>query len=83
MGELVPRDILWVPRPVLVFYSGNWCYLGGGESYRLAAIYREGTGEPLSIRVYASAGNPPDSDPVCEQQMTEISERYETFLPQP
>jgi hypothetical protein len=83
LGELAPRDILWVPRPVLVFYAEDWCYLEEEASYRLGAVYREFTGEPLSVRVYASAGSPPESDPACERQLTEISEHYESFLSSP
>ena len=56
LTELIPRDLLYVPRPVM-FESEYWCYQGTANEYNLAAFFHEYFGLPVSLKVYASAGN--------------------------
>jgi hypothetical protein len=61
LGELIPRELWWIPKP-MIFRGEEWCYQGGSDYYRLGAVYREHWSSPLlSVRVYAAAGNPPGS----------------------
>jgi len=76
LRELVPRNLLWIPRPVILQGQG-WCYQGGQDYYRLGAFYREYFGTPLSLRIYASAGSPPESIWACEEKLAELKARYE------
>jgi hypothetical protein len=71
LRELVPRDLLWVPGPVIVQGYG-WCYRGAGDGYRLGAYYRETWGLPFSLRVYASAGSAPEFEGSCERELAAL-----------
>jgi hypothetical protein len=79
LRELVPRDLLWIPRPVILQGRG-WCYQGGQDHYRLGTFYREYFSTPLSLRIYASAGSAPESVWACEEKMAELKARHD---PQP
>ncbi len=76
LRELVPRDLLWIPRPVILQGHG-WCYQGGQGYYRLGAFYREYFGTPLSLRIYASAGSAPESVWACEEKLAELKARHD------
>ena len=76
LSELLPRDLLWIPGPVILQGQG-WCYQGGQDHYRLGAFYREAFGAPLSLRIYASAGSAPESGWACEEELTELKARYD------
>ncbi len=56
LSELAPRDLLYVPRPVM-FQGEDWCYQGSANEYNLAAFFHEYFGLPVSLKVYASTGN--------------------------
>jgi len=74
--ELVPRDLLWIPRPVILQGHG-WCYQGSQDDYRLGTFYREYFGTPLSLRIYASAGSAPESVWACEEKLAELKARHD------
>ncbi len=40
LNELTPRDLLYVPQPVM-FRGEGWCYQGGAEYYRFGTFYHE------------------------------------------
>jgi hypothetical protein len=76
LSELVPRDLLAIPGPVIL-KGEDWCYQGGVDSYRLGAFYREYFSLPLSLREYASAGDLQDEGWECAQRLAEMKARYD------
>ncbi len=74
--ELVPRDLLYVPQPV-IFHGSGWCYQSREDGYRLGAVYREYFGTPLSIKIYASDGEILDESRECTQQLSALKALYE------
>ncbi|HEX6306348.1 MAG TPA: hypothetical protein VFZ76_19265 [Anaerolineales bacterium] len=76
LSEMVPRDLLFVPQPV-IFQGEGWCYEGRADGYRLGAVYREYFSLPLSIKIYASGGDMPDEDWACSHRLTELKTKYE------
>ena len=76
LGELVPKQLLWIPEPVILRGEG-WCYQGDRNYYRLGAFFREYFSTPLSLHIYASAGNLPDEGWACEQRLAEMKARYD------
>jgi hypothetical protein len=58
LDALTPRDLLFIQQPIILA-GKEWCYQGSGDFYRLAAYYREYFSTPVSLRIYASAGEPP------------------------
>ena len=84
LSELVPRDLLQIPGPVIL-RTETWCYQGGQDFYRLGAIYREFFSAPISIHVYASTGSPPGPEWECQEQYSVLKDLYnssmeETFI---
>ena len=79
LGELVPRDLVWVPGPVIL-QGEDWCYQGSADYYRLGTFYREYFSEPLSFRIYASAGSPPAGSWACADRLGALKARHD---PQP
>jgi len=71
LRELVPRDMLWIPGPVIVQGYG-WCYEGTESGYRLGAFYREFWGLPFSLRIYASAGSAQASEWACDRELAAL-----------
>lgn len=76
LDDLTPRDMLWIPDPI-IFRTKSWCYQGGADYYRLATFYREVWGLPFSLRVYASAGVPPEGEWACEAELAELKAQYD------
>jgi hypothetical protein len=76
LTELVPRELLFVPRPVIL-QGQSWCYQGGPDYYRFGVYTRDNFSTPLSLRVYASAGQPPEADWTCGARIAEIKARYD------
>lgn len=76
LSELVPNYLLRIPEPIIL-RGESWCYQGGQDYYRLGAFYREYFSTPLSLREYASAGNPPETNWACEQQLAAMKTRYD------
>lgn len=81
LNELVPRDLLVVPRPVM-FQQEDWCYQAANDGYRLAAFYHEYFGLPVSLEVYAQAGDLDGRPLPCDERLAEMQARYDwTHLP--
>jgi hypothetical protein len=76
LDELTPRDLLWIPGPVIL-QGESWCYQGGTHYYRLGAFYRDFIGLPLSVKVYAQAGMPPAAGWECAARLAEMKARYD------
>jgi hypothetical protein len=82
LGQLVPRDLLFLPRPVILL-GENWCYHGNQNQFALAAFYREFWSSPVSLRVYESAGNPPEESLPCQGQLAAMKQKYYSPLDDP
>ncbi len=76
LNELAPWDLLVVPQPVM-FRGESWCYQGGLDDYRLAAFAHEYFGMPVSLPVYASAGDPAGKPLPCVERLAAMQERYD------
>jgi hypothetical protein len=76
LTALVPRDLVFIQQPMILAGEG-WCYQGGRDFYRLTTYYREFWSMPVSLRVYASAGEPPAGTWDCEESLAEIKARYD------
>lgn len=76
LGELTPQDLLWIPGPVILQGEG-WCYQGGADFYRLGTFYRDFFSLPLSLRIYAQAGTPPETGWECADRLAEMKARYD------
>jgi hypothetical protein len=76
LDELVPRDLIWVPRQ-LILRSEDWCYQGGNNFYRLGAFWRLNFSSMLSIEEYAKAGSPPDEGWVCQENLVRMKFKYD------
>jgi hypothetical protein len=82
LADLTPRDLLWAPRPVIL-RAEDWCYQASDDHYRLAAFYREFFSSPVSLRVYATAGEPPAGPWECEDRVAEVKARYYSPMEDP
>ncbi len=83
LSELTPRDLLFIPQPVIL-QGEPWCYQGAAGSYRLGAVFREYFSSPWSIKVYASAGETLASAWACETRLAELKVMYDrSFTEQP
>jgi hypothetical protein len=76
LSDLVPRDLLFVPRPVM-FSEEDWCYQAKGSAYRLAAFSHEYFGTPVSLTLYQSAGSLDDHPLPCAERLAEMQARYD------
>lgn len=76
LGELTPRDLLWIPQPVILAGEG-WCYQGGVDYFRLGAFYRDYFSTPLLVKIYAQAGTPPETGWECGERLAEMKARYD------
>jgi hypothetical protein len=76
LSELVPRQLAWVPRQ-LILRSEDWCYQGGKDYYRLGAFWRSRFSGLLEVKVYASAGNPPEAGWVCQENLIRMKFKYD------
>lgn len=81
LEALKPRDLLFIQQPVILA-GETWCYEGGVDHYRLSAFYREFFSAPVSLHVYASAGQRPTSS-VCEEQLAEMKKKYYSPMEDP
>jgi hypothetical protein len=76
LAELVPGQLLWVPRQV-VLRNEAWCYQGGANYYRLGDFWRQSFGSLIEIKTYASAGNPPEAGWTCQEDFVKMQFRYD------
>jgi hypothetical protein len=74
---LTPRYLLVIPEP-LILRDVGWCYRGEENHYRLGTFYREFVGLPVSFRIYAQAGDPPDFW-MCEEKMEYVQTRHPIY----
>ena len=73
LKELIPGELLRIPLPMII-PGQSWCYQGGPNYYRLGAVYREHWSSPyLSVRVYASAGDVPDTTWECDEKLSNLT----------
>jgi hypothetical protein len=79
LKELAPRDLLIVPRPVIL-QGESWCYQSTSDSYRLGSVFREFWSSPWSIQIYASAGEPLPSVWACDARLEELKASYDASL---
>lgn len=75
LASLVPRDLLSVPPPILL-HGEQWCYQGGPNFYRLTAFYQPHWASLISLKIYASRGELPSGEWVCETMLTEVKDRH-------
>jgi hypothetical protein len=76
LTELIPRDLLYVPRPVM-FQSEGWCYQGTASKYILTAFFHEYFGTPVSLKEYASAGSTAGELLPCQERLVEMQSKYD------
>lgn len=77
LADLVPGEMWWIPRP-MILPAEEWCYQGGADYYRLGAIYKEHWSAPsITVRVYASAGTPPETEWHCDEKLAELQPHYD------
>jgi hypothetical protein len=76
LSELVPRQLLWVPRQ-LILRSEDWCYQGGQDYYRLGVFWRDRFSGLLETKTYASEGNPPDAGWACQENLVKMKFEYD------
>jgi hypothetical protein len=75
LDQLVPHQLLWVPRQV-VLRNEAWCYQGGDDYYRLGDFWRQSFGSLIEIKTYALEGNPPDAGWSCLEDLVKMEFRY-------
>ena len=82
LEDLTPRDLLFVQQPVLLA-GETWCYEGGTNYYQLSAFYREFFSAPVSLHVYASAGQVPTGPSACDERLPEMKQKYYSPMEHP
>ena len=75
LNELAPRDLLYVPQPVM-FRGEDWCYQGGTEYYRFGTFFHEYFSAPVSLKIYSQAGSPPETGWACTERLVYMKQRY-------
>jgi len=74
LADLIPGYMPFVLGP-LTGRDQVWCYQGGSDYYRLGYVFIQRYYEPtlfrpfVEIRVYSSAGQPPDSGWMCDDEL--------------
>lgn len=83
LEDLIPGQLWRIPLP-MIMPEQNWCYEAGPDYYRLGVVYREHWSSPyFSVRVYASAGNVPETNWVCDEKLAEARTQSGFFGPPP
>ncbi len=67
LSDLRPAYLLYLPTPFII-PSQDWCYQAGPDFYRLGYVYRDYFSTPASVKLFASAGQPPDPSWPCEAE---------------
>jgi peptidoglycan/LPS O-acetylase OafA/YrhL len=79
LRQVKPWYVSSLPGP-FIMYGQDWCYEGGEDYYRLGYVYREHWSSPELIRrVYKTAGEPPDSDSICAEEIEALIQREPFF----
>jgi len=76
LADLTPGYLLYMPVP-FILPGEDWCYQGAADYYRLGAFYRDFFGSPLSLKIYAQAGTPPETGWECGERLAEMKTRYD------
>lgn len=74
LEDLFPRYLRRIPEPVIL-RTVDWCYRAGKDHYRLGTFYRDYFSTPISFRLYAQAGEPPD-EWACEEMHAYIRDNF-------
>ncbi len=67
LNDLFPRNLVYIHGPIMIPRQ-TWCYEGGQDFYRLGYVYRQYFSAPASVRIHASAGEPPDPYWPCDDE---------------
>jgi hypothetical protein len=68
-----------LPVP-FIMYGQEWCYQAGEDYYQLGYVYREHWSSPELIRrVYKTAGEPPDPEAICAEEVEALIQREPFF----
>jgi hypothetical protein len=83
LRELVPGELWRIPLPMII-PDQDWCYESGPDHYRLGLVYRDHWSSPyLSLRVYASAGNVPETTWICDEKLADLQVQYDALFHTP
>jgi hypothetical protein len=74
LESLSPNYLRRIPEPVILRTVG-WCYQGSQDQYRLGTFHRDYFSTPISFRLYAQAGEPPD-EWSCEEMHAYIRDNF-------
>ena len=75
LAVLTPWYLWRIPEPVMV-RGLSWCYEGGADTYRLGYVYRPRFGAPVSVRIHAATGAPPNSRWSCDDDAVRFNVQY-------
>jgi hypothetical protein len=75
LAVLTPWYLWRIPEPVMV-RGLSWCYEGGADTYRLGYVYRPRFGAPVSVRIHAATGTPPNLVWSCDDEATQFNVQY-------
>lgn len=77
LADLTPLCLWRIPQP-MIFRGQTWCYEGGDNYYRLGYVHQPAFGVPpeyVSIRIHASAGEPPKPSWPCDEELESVKSR--------
>jgi hypothetical protein len=75
LAALTPWYLWRIPEPVMV-PGLSWCYEGGADTYRLGYVYRPRFGAPVSVRIHAAIGTPPNLVWSCDDDVARFNVQY-------
>lgn len=76
LSGLVPRQLLWVPEPVIL-RGEDWCYASSGGGYYLGVYWREYFSTPLELRLLMQQGDRIEIPTACEDRLKMLKEKYD------
>lgn len=80
LGQLSPRDMLFVPPPVILFGQA-WCYDATGDFYQLGYVDRNHWSDPRLIgRLYKSTGPMAQEPALCATEIGDLIGRYPDYF---
>jgi hypothetical protein len=75
LAVLTPWYLCRIPEPVMM-RGLSWCYEGGADTYRLGYVYRPRFGAPVSVRIHAAMGTPPNLGWSCDDEAAQFNVQY-------
>ncbi len=79
LRQVKPWYAASLPGP-FIMYGQDWCYAAGGDYYLLGYVYREHWSSPELIRrTYKTAGEPPDPEGICAEEIEALIRRESFF----